>query len=73
VTFLGESIVTDPPEANAPPMVKLAAPLILAAVLIPSASAAAAVIKLDATSLPEPLRAIAIYLPYGYRSTAAKM
>ena len=64
VTFLGQSIVTDPPEANAPPIVKLAAPLILAAVLMPSVSAAAASIKLDVTSLPEPLSAITYPLYY---------
>ena len=61
VTFLGESIVTDPPECNAPLMDRLVALPIVAAVLIPLGSAAAAVIKLDVTSLPEPLRAIVIY------------
>ena len=70
VTFLGESIVTDPPEAKAPPMVKLAAPPILAAVEIPSGSAAAAVIKLDVTSLPVLKSHSSLPL---YRSTAAKM
>ena len=68
VTFLGESNVTDPPEAKAPPIVKLAAQLTLAATLIPSGSAAAAIIKLEETSLPEPFIVIASYLYLSFNS-----
>jgi hypothetical protein len=62
VTFLGESKVTDPPEAKAPPNVNAALLPTAAAVEIPSVSAAAAVIKLELTSLPVLLKAIVVYL-----------
>jgi|TARA_R110000822_G_scaffold25976_1_gene78610 hypothetical protein len=62
VMFLGASKVTDPAAAKAPPITSAALLATAAAVDIPFGSAAAAVIKLDVTSLPEPLMVIVIYL-----------